>query len=142
MRTEIQEITQVEIFIDCIPVPKERARVTFKNGKAHSYTPQKTEDAENYIRASVMKYYDYFPREVPVYCEVTFYMPEPKRSKYDFPITRPDLDNLAKCLIDGITEKKDGSMGILKDDAQITTLLIRKRYSDIVGISLKIKEDK
>jgi Holliday junction resolvase RusA-like endonuclease len=132
----------IEIFLDIPPQPKERARVTFQNGKAHSYTPKKTEDTENYIRAAVMQYYDYYPRETPVYMEVTFYMPEPKRSKYDWPITRPDIDNYAKLLIDSITEKRDGTMGILKDDAQITTLLIKKRYSDTVGISLKLKVDR
>jgi Holliday junction resolvase RusA-like endonuclease len=131
----------IDVFIDIPPQPKERARVTFQNGKVHSYTPKKTEDAENYIRASVMKYYNYFERDVPIYMEVTFYLPEPKRSKYDWPIAGCDLDNLVKLLSDSITEKKDGTMGILKNDTQITTLLARKRYSDIVGISLIMKVD-
>ena len=47
----------------------------------------------------------------------------PKRVVHD--TKKPDADNLAKSVIDGIVRGE-----IIKDDAMITDLTVRKRYAD------------
>ncbi len=49
--------------------------------------------------------------------------------------TRPDLDNMAKGLLDCLTEA-----GLLADDSQITTLRLRKSYGD-PGVAVTIVEE-
>lgn len=51
------------------------------------------------------------------------------------PTTRPDVLKLARAAEDALT-------GIIwKDDAQITTEVLRKRYADKPGIDVEIRED-
>lgn len=58
--------------------------------------------------------------------ELWFYLPRPKSApttKCKHAITRPDLDKLARAVLDSL------SGTLLRDDAQVVTLLARKRYA-------------
>ena len=132
---------KIELFIPVNPVPKGRPRFT-RTG--HSYTPQKTQEFEK----TVCTYYsdncgEYFDGAIKVY--LRFYMPIPKgvsKKKHLLMvhkeikhISKPDLDNLAKSVLDSVN-------GIAyKDDSQITVLHIEKAYGEEPGIELKIIED-
>ena len=90
------------------PVPKERPRVT-RNG---TYTPQRTLDHEEKLAAQFRR------------ANVGFGLPDPL---FEFELTvnfvkarngRPDIDNMLKCLMDGL----QGT--VYKDDAQVTKVIM------------------
>ena len=53
-----------------------------------------------------------------------FFLRQPKRPKAPVPITKPDVDKLARACLDGMTDA-----GVFRDDSQVTTLTARKRYT-------------
>lgn len=63
-------------------------------------------------------------KPTPVVISMTFYLPRPKRGKYADPIDRRDLDNLAKCCLDGMNGLA------FTDDGQVCRLFLEKFYSD------------
>lgn len=80
--------------------------------------------------------------------EITLYIERP-RSHYGtgkntaklkdsapiFVVTRPDIDNYAKFIMDALNGK------FWKDDAQIIQLVITKRYSEIPGTQIRVIYD-
>ena len=65
----------------------------------------------------------------PVRVEVDFYLLRPasvKVTKRPFPVVPPDLDKLARGLLDGIGQ----SEVIWGDDSQVVELVARKHYAD------------
>lgn len=65
------------------------------------------------------------PFEGPVTLFVVFYLHRPKRPKNELPIVRPDIDKLARGLIDALA-----TAGVFLDDSQVTDLYVQKRYSN------------
>jgi crossover junction endodeoxyribonuclease RusA len=74
----------------------------------------------------------------PVLIDVVFYLPRPaahygtgrnggvvKHSAPGYPAGRPDVDKLARAVLDGLTMG-----GALADDAQVVELQARKRWAD------------
>lgn len=59
----------------------------------------------------------------PVGAEIEFIMPRPASCKRDLPTVRPDLDKLARAMLDAL--KTGGAYG---DDGQVTRLIVSKRY--------------
>lgn len=131
----------IKVTIPLDPVAKARARTAFKNGKVRSYTPDKTKDAEILVASHLWeKYHEVcFDRRIPVKLTVVFYRVKskwlPKRET--LPFRRPDLDNFGKLVCDSINGL------LIVDDAQITTLNLKKRWSnDSCGyIDIKLEED-
>jgi Holliday junction resolvase RusA-like endonuclease len=130
----------IRITIQIEPVPKGRPRVSFHNGMARTYTPQKTKDAQDFIKARLLRHKnEAFPPHIPIRLSCTFYRSKsrylPKRE--DMPFRKPDTDNLLKLLLDSI----DGVL--VPDDAQITTISVRKRWSPTNEgyITLKLEPD-
>lgn len=112
------------IVIPMKPVPKERARVVIQEGRARSYTPEKTATAQAEISARVLEFKGEFGKGVPLRFVATFYMPRPKRNRSPFPVSRPDLSNLEKLV-------EDSMNGIVyPDDAQIVEKVTRKVWAD------------
>ena len=60
----------------------------------------------------------------PVRITLMFFLRQPKRPKAPVPITKPDADKLARAVLDGMTDA-----GVFRDDSQVTTLTVRKRYT-------------
>jgi len=60
----------------------------------------------------------------PVRVTLMFFLRQPKRPKASVPITKPDVDKLARAVLDGMTDA-----GVIRDDSQVTTLTARKRYT-------------
>lgn len=64
----------------------------------------------------------YTPYAGPVHLQIEFYLPRPQRPKAAAHITKPDLDKICRCAIDGMT-------GVLfLDDAQVVSLVAGKSY--------------
>ena len=131
----------IRITIKMEPVAKGRAKTAYINGMVRTYTPQKTQDAENFIRLRAMRHKDdMFEEHIPVKLVVTFYRLKSKwlPKNETLPVRRPDTDNFIKTVCDGI------NCVLIKEDSQITTIYARKRWSDkgYGYITLKLTEDK
>lgn len=75
------------------------------------------------------------PHPGPVQLTVEFYLPMPKKPKSLFHVTKPDIDKLLRCVIDGMT-------GVLfLDDSQVTDIIARKSYApagDAPGVDITV----
>lgn len=120
----------MKIRLDYEPVAKGRVRVAFMNGFVRRYNPTKTQKAQDAIKKQIEALIEagtlvaYAPK-VPLRLVVTFYRCKSMwLPKYvDMPYIKPDLDNFVKLLLDAI----NGT--IVPDDAQITTIVARKRWT-------------
>lgn len=122
------------------PVGKGRPRVT-RNG---TYTPKKTKDYQKLVATIAESEMDnYFVHDEPLIATILCYYPIPKNMpKYKlqliqdgklYPIVKPDLDNVAKAILDALN-------GIVyKDDNQVVELHIKKLYSDDPKVVVKIE---
>lgn len=117
------------------PRPKERPRASVIGGHARIYTPKTTETYENNIRKAWVQQNGEEPLTGPVVVRIHFGMPIPKsvskKNRIQMlgrkirPVTKPDIDNLAKSILDAIN-------GVAyKDDNQIVTLMAKKYYTEI-----------
>jgi crossover junction endodeoxyribonuclease RusA len=133
-------VNSIELTLNIEPCPKGRPRTSFIQGKAHTYTPEKTLVAQETIVVLLKKYQDQcFPAHVPVKLTCTFWRHKsiwlPKKER--LPFRKPDLDNFLKLIMDSMN-------GILvADDAQITTIIMQKKWSpNNEGlIQLRLEED-
>jgi len=111
-------------------VAKQRPR--FSNGKV--YTPQKTRNFENDIiyfvsRESVVK----INGPISARIEVFYQKPKSIPKRVLWKVTKPDIDNLAKSVLDALN-------GICyHDDNQVSELYISKKYSDRSYILLTLE---
>lgn len=116
----------IRITISANPVAKGRPRVAFKNGRTWSYTPHKTQAAQEDIVKRLVKYqHRCFGRHVPVKASVCFYRIKSKwlPKQEALPVRKPDLDNFLKLVLDSLN-------GVLvEDDAQITSMTVKKRWA-------------
>jgi len=111
-----------------IPKVKQRPRFATRNGKVLTYTPKTTATFENLVRLQAEKEFIH-PLNGAIRLAIRFHLPRPQRMIWKtkpMPETysdkRPDIDNLAKSVIDGLT-------GIaFKDDGQIADLHVTKKY--------------
>lgn len=121
--------------IPVTPVAKARPRFT-KRG--HCYTLKKTSDFEEILKLFWKKHgYKMIP-SLPTKVHIMCFLKRPKVQKTTHPITRPDLDNYAKGILDALNGHA------WKDDSQVTSLLIEKRYIGSVDeprIWISIKAD-
>ena len=127
----------MKLRIPLSPVAKARARTVLSGGKVHSYTPEKTKGYEEQVKWLLKAArVDPLLKPTPIKVSFTFWIEQPKKSKYDWPVSKPDLDNLYKSLC-------DAANGILwEDDSQVTTCVICKRFAPNKGyIELEVEED-
>jgi len=118
------------------PVPKERARTSVLDqhgrprGTATTFTPERTRlyEWELSLRARAELSRQRLPKPLvaapgPVFVAVTFHLAGPKRNREDFPVGRPDVDNLLKSLLDGLR-------GVLwADDCQVVAAQASKVWA-------------
>lgn len=112
------------------PQPKQRPRIC----QGHTYTPKETAEYEERVllAAKKAKVIPQSPIEQTIKVQLLFYMPIPKSWKKQkqeaakegaiYPISRPDVDNLAKSILDACNNV------IYTDDSIIADLTISKRY--------------
>ena len=122
------------------PTAKSRPRSTIIHGRVHTYTPKKSRNAEADIRAMIrtqVMELGAFEDGVPLRLEATFYRDRPKSlpKRVTMPVSRPDYDNYAKLLTDALEKF------VYKNDSQICTALIKKRFGSPPRIELNIEVD-
>lgn len=122
------------------PVAKGRPRVT-KGGTA--YTPQRTRSAEAWVKACIVQQVGQPCLEGPLALDVAVVLdipvswPRKKREGAQRgevrPTSRPDLDNYAKLVCDA------GNGLLWRDDSQIVSAMLSKRYGDKPGITISVQ---
>jgi len=130
--------------IHTIPVPKGRPKFSKIGGFVRTYTPKKTQDFETEVREAAKQAMNREPLETPLAVYLYFRLPIPKSypkkriaaclSGSERPTKKPDLDNLAKSVLDALNGV------IYQDDSQIVSLHMTKVYSQHPGIDLLIRE--
>jgi crossover junction endodeoxyribonuclease RusA len=80
------------------------------------------------------------PLDEPVMVGAVFWLPRPKRPRWDVPAVKPDLDKLQRSLGDGLCPRRGG--GVLREDSRIVKWLDpEKRYAPPghrVGVDITI----
>lgn len=125
------------------PVPKGRPRLTVQGGHARAYTPAKTRTYEAKIADAARDAFNGEPYDCPLAVELHASLAVPKswskRKRAEaldgtvFPTgPRADCDNIAKAVLDALN-------GIVwRDDGQIVSLFVSKRYADVPGVCLEV----
>lgn len=136
----------LQFHIDGDPVPKGRPKFTNRAGFMRTYTPKQTVEYELLVRQaakSAMGPTDLLETPVGVYLYIRLPIPKSHSKKrreaclsgLEKPIKKPDLDNLAKSILDGFN-------GVIwKDDSQIVSLHVTKVYASAAGVDVMVREE-
>lgn len=148
----------VNFTIEGQPVGKARPRVT----RTVTYTPAKTARYEDQVRyTAINSFKGIFDKDEPLDVQIIAYYGIPKSlskkrkalclANQELPTKKPDADNVGKIIMDGMNPKmrRDKQLhkmvevmrGVYYDDKQVTTLSVKKRYSDRARVEVRIKKD-
>ena len=126
------------------PRPKERPRVTMVAGHPKIYTPHGTQNYEKEISAAWTKANGNLPFAGPVVVWIMLGMKIPKSAskakikkmldRQIRPTVKPDVDNCAKSILDAL----NGLASV--DDNQIVSLFVRKYYTEVPKILVRVAE--
>lgn len=126
---------KVSFVVNGKPIGKQRPRTVHNKytGKTLTYTPDKTKAYENEVaKAYRRKSSDTFKNAVSV--NIIVFVKQPKKLTYSNPTVKPDIDNIAKTILDGLN-------GIAySDDKQVVKLSIVKCYGNEDYISVSISD--
>jgi Holliday junction resolvase RusA-like endonuclease len=137
------------------PQGKARPRVVRRNGRSVTYTPEKTTDYEAKIRAAYIDEVGnnrLFADGDSVNLAITAFFEIPKSTsaimrqkmveKKVLPAKKPDIDNIAKIVMDALNPCASiGFVGAWKDDICVTSLSIRKYYSAEPGLLVYMEKN-
>lgn len=134
----------IKFTINIPPHPQERPRFRRVGNFVQTYDPPNSKAYKKKVENVARLYAPSTPIDSPIKINMTFFMPIPKsKSKawkrrallgLELPDRKPDNDNLAKAILDAMNEI------IYKDDARITDLNLKKRYSDVPRTEVVIIE--
>lgn len=152
------EFMKVNFTIEGPPIGKARPRVT----RTVTYTPAKTARYEDLVRyTAINSFKGVFDKDEPLDVKIIAYFEIPKSlskkrkalclANQELPTKKPDADNIAKIIMDGMNPKmkRDKRLhkmvevmrGVYHDDKQVTTLLVKKRYAERPRVEVRIKRD-
>jgi Holliday junction resolvase RusA-like endonuclease len=108
--------------------PRGKGRPRFSKG-GHVYTDKETVSYENWVAERVREFTKgelLYPRPTPVVVEVLVNLAKPKsKSQYVWwVVTRPDLDNIVKSILDGLNRSN-----VWEDDSQVVRISASKTYA-------------
>ena len=144
--TRRERLKKINITIPITPVAWQRPKTSIINGWVHHYSPAKT---KNYEKA-IADYYKQatrgfrFDKDEPICVNLVFGMPIPQstpksrreamREGVIRHTKRPDVDNLAKSVLDALN-------GVAwEDDSQIVRLSVSKQYRETPDVYIYIHE--
>lgn len=108
------------------PIAKGRPKLSSFGGHARAYTPKKTRDAETNMRAQIVQQLppDFVPmnQAISITIAVCRSRPKSKPKRITRPITKPDLDNYIKTILDAMNTV------VFEDDSQIVSIVATKEY--------------
>lgn len=112
------------------PVPKGRPRVVRAGQGVRTYTPAATAAFEKsaawQIKAQLPSTGGLtLPLDGRIAVGMTFRLTRPKTVTRTHPTVKPDVDNLAKAVLDALE-----AAGVIVNDSRVTDLYLAKRYAD------------
>ncbi|MDQ5983917.1 MAG: hypothetical protein RUMPE_00946 [Eubacteriales bacterium SKADARSKE-1] len=134
---------EIEFHVPGPPQGKARPRLCQIRGRNIVYTPIQTVKYEKLIKECYQAVTDFkFPKGEPVYIIMVARFPVPKStskkekekmlSREIFPAKKPDVDNIAKAVLDALN-------GVaFHDDAQVCAVGCQKIYSEFPGINVSV----
>jgi Holliday junction resolvase RusA-like endonuclease len=137
----------IEFFVAGIPKAQPRVKARCINGRGSVYTPTSADDWKSLIAIEARKHLPTSPIDAPISLELYWWLARPKwhyRSngnlRADAPqwhTCRPDIDNLAKAVMDILT-----AIGMWRDDALVYRALKFKLYAratEQTGVTIRIQ---
>ena len=136
--------TTIMLNIPGEPVPQGRPRFHSRNGFVSVYDPPASKKYKEYVANFAKEHYAWNPIEGMVMMNCNFYLPIPKswpKKKQEMarnheirPSAKPDWDNYAKAMCDGLN-------GVLyKDDGQIVESSVKLFYCDEPRAEVEVYE--
>lgn len=132
---------RISVFVPGLPVAQPRSRAVSFGGHARMYNPGTANQWKACVIHALQGHAGTFPKDIPLRCDITFYLPRPaghygsgkntgklKVNAPTRPTGKPDRDNLDKAVCDAIT-----AACVWHDDSQVTDGRIRKRYNEVFG---------
>ena len=139
----------MQIIIDGPAVPQGRPRAVRAGTGVRMYDPPKSKAYKQMVAAKVRSYMKINGIQTitgPLALHLTFYFKPPKsyskkrieaiRKREELFTKKPDLDNLAKSILDGM----NGTVFV--DDAQVVHMSLQKEYADRDYVIAEITEAK
>lgn len=120
-------MTSITFRVDGVPIPQGSKTIAKGGGKTwlRDANATKLGPWRKAIAAEAAKVADVHGMyDCPVVVVGVFYLPRPKRPRWDLPAVKPDADKLGRALLDGLTQG-----GLLKDDSRVTDPMFPKRYA-------------
>lgn len=71
----------------------------------------------------------------PLQVTIQFRMPRPRSVKRLYPSVKPDIDKLARAVLDGLT-----AAAVIVDDSRVISLTTEKLYAEVPGASIRVSE--
>jgi Holliday junction resolvase RusA-like endonuclease len=105
-----------------------------KDGSMYFYEGRDLKEARNKLKHALAPHAPEEPETGPIRLLVKWCFPAGSHKPGSYKTTRPDTDNLNKMLKDEMTK-----LGFWKDDALVTSEIIEKFWSDVVGIYIEIE---
>lgn len=132
------------IIIPGEPQPQLRPRARVAGKRVIMYDPPKSRKYKEFVKRMAKQQWPNDPTPAAISLKIDIYRPIPKSTskvrtkkkeeKEIRPIVRPDVDNYAKTILDGLN-------GIVfKDDSQIVDMRVRKFYSINPRVEISVKE--
>lgn len=108
-------------------IPSGTAQMKRYDGRSgHFFKSARLQQTENTYLALLSEHAPEKPSECPIALSIEFrYSAKSKKLRGTWKTSRPDVDNVAKLLIDCMTKA-----GFWKDDSQIVRLTLEKNYSE------------
>lgn len=134
----------IHIFAEGLPKGQPRPRAFSRGGMARVYDPGTAEGWKGCIALAVKPFLPPAPMAGPLFVELTFILPRPgahfrgkaKALRDDAPTYhagKPDIDNLAKAVLDALT-----TLRLWGDDTQVADLRITKAYGTRAGCEISV----
>lgn len=138
MDTGKPTVSLISFVVDGTPVAQPRHRATARGGFVHHYLPS-DHPIHEYKRNIIVKASEQNVATIEgaVRLDLLFSFVHPKRGKHrkaQFKISKPDIDNLEKAVMDGLTQS-----GIWIDDAQVVEKHSAKIWGDTQGTCITIR---
>jgi Holliday junction resolvase RusA-like endonuclease len=127
----------ISFFIPERPVPQARPRTFIhkSSGKIVTMNPRNSEEWKKAVGVTALPHRPEQPFDSPVKVSLEFYLPKPKgRKEFGWHAVRPDLDNLAKGVLDALIKAR-----FITDDSRVSWLECRKAYANKPGVGVKIE---
>jgi len=137
----------IQFFAEGTPKGQPRPKAFSRGGHARVYDPGTAEGWKGQVAIAARQHIPKEPLIGPLFVSLLFKMPRPKGHygsgkkasilKDGAPgphIAKPDCDNLAKAVLDALTE-----LGMWRDDSQVYGLNINKSYAEKPGCNISIQ---